>query len=220
MLVLMAEQLGRAPAPSDATTKAHAPTSSVAPADPALALGAHSDALASRAANGDRGALRELLSLHARRIASLCHTLVGASEAKDAAQAAFERIVRELPRFDATRGSFFGWSSTVTRNVCRDRLRKRTLERATFAPDGEPHASVAPTAAPDPERQAITNEHAGKISRALEDLPGPMRQALLLFHLHEHSYEEIAGALDVPMGTVMTWLHRGRSRLRAAVEEP
>jgi RNA polymerase sigma-70 factor (ECF subfamily) len=145
---------------------------------------------------------------------------MGPSEAKDATQAAFERIVRELPRFDASKGSFFGWSSTVARNVCRDRQRRRVLERATFAADGEPLASVAASPRPDPERAAMTQQQAAKLSRALEDLPVPMRQALLLFHVHEHSYEEIAGALDVPMGTVMTWLHRGRSRLRAAVEEP
>jgi len=224
MLVLMAERLG-----SVASTPIASPGASSsreearraeAPRDASLGLGTHSDALAGRAAKGDRGALQELLGLHARRIASLCHTLMGPAEAKDATQAAFERLVRELPRFDATRGSFFGWSSTVTRNVCRDRQRRRGLERATFAADGEPLTNVASSSSPDPERAAITQQHAAKLSRALEDLPAPMRQALLLFHLHEQSYEEIAGALDVPMGTVMTWLHRGRSRLRAAVEEP
>lgn len=222
MLVLMAERLGTPATTPSPPSGASASREAAAPSadDASLALGAHSDALAVRAARGERDALQALLSLHARRIASLCHTLMGPAEAKDATQAAFERIVRELPRFDASRGSFFGWSSTVARNVCRDRQRRRGLERATFAADGEPLASVAASAHPDPERAAITQQHGAKLSRALEALPAPMRQALLLFHLHEQSYEEIAAALDVPMGTVMTWLHRGRSRLRAAVEEP
>ena len=45
-----------------------------------------------------------------------------------------------------------------------------------------------------------------------------MRSAIVLFHVHGQSYEEIAAALEVPKGTVMTWLHRGRKRLRAALE--
>lgn len=44
-----------------------------------------------------------------------------------------------------------------------------------------------------------------------------MRAALVMFHVGEASYEEIAQELDVPIGTVMTWLHRGRQRLRAAI---
>lgn len=226
MLVLMAERLGSAASTPSASSGGHTSregasrVEAASLSDPAHLLGPHSDALATRVAHGERGALNELLSLHARRLASLCHTLMGATEAKDATQAAFERIVRELPRFDVSRGSFFGWSSAVTRNVCRDRLRRRGLERATFAADGEPLATLAASQHPDPERAAMTQEHTARLARALEELPSPMRRALLLFHLHEQSYEEIAGALDVPMGTVMTWLHRGRSRLRAAIEEP
>ncbi len=45
-----------------------------------------------------------------------------------------------------------------------------------------------------------------------------MRSAIVLFHVHGSSYEEIAATLDVPKGTVMTWLHRGRRRLRDALE--
>ena len=42
---------------------------------------------------------------------------------------------------------------------------------------------------------------------------------MVLFHVHEASYEEIAETLDVPIGTVMTWLHRGRKKLREALPE-
>lgn len=55
------------------------------------------------------------------------------------------------------------------------------------------------------------------LERALETLPEPMRTALVLFHMHDASYEEIAQMLFT-MGTVMTWLHRGRARLKARLE--
>src|SRR5690606_32510684 len=105
------------------------------------------------------------------------------------------------------------------RNVCRDRLRRRGLERAAFTADGEAQTVSAQSRGPDPEQSAITRQGADALAHALTGLPEDMRTALLMFHVHEASYEEIARALEVPMGTVMTWLHRGRQRLRAAVEE-
>jgi RNA polymerase sigma-70 factor (ECF subfamily) len=47
----------------------------------------------------------------------------------------------------------------------------------------------------------------------LAELPEPQRQALTLFYLEEKSYQEVAAALDAPMGTIKTWIHRGRRTL-------
>jgi RNA polymerase sigma-70 factor (ECF subfamily) len=179
-----------------------------------------SRALALRAVGGDRAALEMLLREQAPRIAALAHHLVGPTDGKDAAQEAMLKIVRELGRFDPARGTFSAWAQAVARNACRDRLRRRTLERRAFEADGAPHEERAKAPEADPERRAILSEDAEALGRALRDLPEPMREALLMFHLGELSYEEIARELDVPMGTVMTWLHRGRKRLRAAIEEP
>lgn len=189
-------------------------------ADTASLEEARAAELARRALGGDRPALAELLRMHAQPIAALCHHVAGPSDARDAAQASFERIVRELPSFDGARGSFRSWSQTVARNVCRDRLRRRELERAAFAADGAPLTELAATGEADPERLAIARQGTSTLALTLEGLPEKMREALVMFHVGESSYEEIAVALDVPIGTVMTWLHRGRARLRAAIEEP
>jgi len=172
-----------------------------------------------RAQNGDRQALETLLRMHARSIHQLCHYLAGPTDGLDASQEAMERIVTGLHHYKADKGAFRTWALTVTRNVCRDRLRRRGLERATFASDGEPHTELAQNKSPDPERLAVARDDASSLERALGTLPENMRTAVVLFHLHEASYEEIAETLDVPMGTVMTWLHRGRKKLRAAMEE-
>ncbi len=175
--------------------------------------------LAHRAKGGDRDAIAALLREHGQAIFQLCHHVAGPADGRDAAQEAFERIVSGIGSFDPDRGAFRSWALTVARNVCRDRLRRRGLERAAFLADGEPETVAAPSRTPDPERAALVRADAETLDRALATLPEQMRTALVLFHLHDTSYEEIAAQLDVPMGTVMTWLHRGRKRLRAAVEE-
>jgi RNA polymerase sigma-70 factor (ECF subfamily) len=172
-----------------------------------------------RAARGDRGALEALLRAHARAVADLAQALCGPVEGRDAAQEALEKIVMSIGRFDPSRGAFRAWALTVARNVCRDRLRRRGLERAAFAADGEEPVAYAAGDLPDPERIAVARAGSVRVAAALETLPPPMRSALVLFHVHEASYEEIAETLDVPIGTVMTWLHRGRKRLRDALPE-
>lgn len=189
--------------------------------DAAREVAAREDAaLALRAKAGDRAALEALLGRSARDVATVCHHVAGADDARDAAQESLLRIVRELARFDAARGSFRSWATTIARNVCRDRLRRRNLERGAFAADGESHSATAPDGRADPERLVIAKEGAAHVARALEGLPAPMREAIVMFHVGDATYEEIATALDVPIGTVMTWLHRGRQRLRTAIEEP
>src|SRR5439155_24544123 len=72
--------------------------------------------------------------------------------------------------------------------------------------------------APGPEGEASLREQLSRVERALAHLDDGPREAIVLFHLEEMSYRDIAAALEVPMGTVMTWLHRGRAQLRKALE--
>ena len=193
-----------------------------APASPAYCAERRSGIEASlelRAAGGDRRALEALLREHARAIHDVCRFVAGMDDANDATQESLERIVTSIDRFDPARGSFKSWALTVTRNVCRDRLRRRGLERRTFIDAGDETTSYTASSEPGPERIALARIESERLSAALETLPEPMRLAVVLFHVHEATYEEIARTLEVPMGTVMTWLHRGRKRLRAALEE-
>lgn len=174
--------------------------------------------LETRAAGGDKKALEALLREHARAIHDVCRFVAGEADARDATQESLERVVTSIDRFDPARGSFRSWALTVARNVCRDRLRRRGLERRTFVDDGDTATAWTATEAPGPERVALARIESARLAEALETLPEPMRLAVVLYHVHEATYEEIASTLDVPMGTVMTWLHRGRKRLRAALE--
>ncbi|MFN9810888.1 MAG: RNA polymerase sigma factor [Deltaproteobacteria bacterium] len=177
-----------------------------------------SQALARRASSGDRRALEALLREHARAVGDVCRVIAGPEDGRDAAQEALEKIVVSIRSFDVDKGSFRAWALTVARNVCRDRLRRRGLERRLFEDPGEDGIVQLMSEAPDAERITYARIESRKLAVALESLPEAMRLAVVLFHVHEASYEEIAAALGVPMGTVMTWLHRGRKRLRAALE--
>jgi RNA polymerase sigma-70 factor (ECF subfamily) len=99
-------------------------------------------------------------------------------------------------------------------------MRRRGLERSTFVKDGAPADDEAAAGTPSPERAVAARMRTEQLAGALETLPEGQREALVLFHIEGSSYEDIARTLDVPMGTVMTWLHRGRRRLASLLEEP
>lgn len=170
-----------------------------------------------RACEGDPHALEALLRQHARAIFAVCRHVAGPADGQDATQEALARIVSSIRRYAPEKGSFRGWALTVARNVCRDRRRRRGLERRTFVDNGDDATALAQSPAPGPERMAIARADSERLSQALSELPEPMRLAVVLYHVHGSSYEEVASTLEVPNGTVMTWLHRGRKRLRAAL---
>lgn len=168
-------------------------------------------ALERRIARGDRDALAEALREHAPLLIRYAATLVHRDEASDMGQRALERIVKNLGSFDPERGRFRTWAITITRNVCIDHLRRRRDLLAATSEPVEP-ADLSPQA--DPARALESKQGLVALERAMGDLPEGMRSALTLFHVHGESYDSIATILDVPKGTVMTWLHRGRKQLR------
>jgi RNA polymerase sigma-70 factor (ECF subfamily) len=76
---------------------------------------------------------------------------------------------------------------------------------------------IDPSPAPD-ERVAST-EQARRITAALQGLAAPQREAMVLFHVEGEAYQRIAERLGVPIGTVATWLSRGRRSLADALSE-
>ena len=172
--------------------------------------------LASRAFNIDSLAVGETENPEFSRVTFVVN---GDARVLDQVRKQLEKIVTVIEKFDPERGSFRTWALTVTRNVCRDRLRRRGLERRTFVADGDEATGWVPSEAPGPERVALARIESQRLAEALETLPEKMRLAVVLYHVHGSTYEEIATTLEVPIGTVMTWLHRGRKRLRAALQE-
>jgi len=116
------------------------------------------------------------------------------------------------------------WVIGIARHVALDalRARKRQNLRRIREPQGgdddrPPLYEELPDPSPGPfDRLANAQQH-DKIRRAMNDLPEGQRKALTMFHVDGYGYEEIAGKLDVPLGTVATWVSRGRRAMAAAL---
>ena len=167
--------------------------------------------LARRAHRGDVAAFEQLVLRFQRPVHRLCWRMLRSSNAEDLAQETFVRAFVHFDRFDPER-PLLPWLLAIARRLCLDLLRRQKLMPTT----PEIIASIDP--APGPERQASVNEELSRLEQALADLDEGPREAIVLYHLEGMSYRDIAAALEIPIGTVMTWLHRGRARLKKAIE--
>jgi RNA polymerase sigma-70 factor, ECF subfamily len=167
--------------------------------------------LARRARRGDAAAFDELVRRFHRPVYRFCWRLVRSPDAEDLAQDTFVRAFVHFERFDPQR-PVLPWLIAIARRLCLDLLRRRKVMARV---DTLPVTGPPP---PGPEGEASLREQLSHLERALDDLDEGPRVAIVLFHIEEMSYRDIAAALEVPMGTVMTWLHRGRAQLKRALE--
>ena len=143
-------------------------------------------------------------STYGDRILALAISILGdRAEAEDAVQDVLIRIWRALPQFRGD-ASISTWIYSITRNRCLTILKQRR---------GEPVSLDAPESREAAEHVAAKQPPNADVWSLLQALPLQYRQVLTLFYAEERSYEEIARALDMPLGTVKTHIHRGRKML-------
>lgn len=168
------------------------------------------------------GPAREELARRLRRPAySLAlHLLRDPDDALDVAQDGLMRFFGSLERLDPGR-PVRPWLLTIVRNRARDLMRRRKVRNHEPLEDDRPDApprQILDTS-PGPAALAERHEIQARVWRALSRLDEGPREILVLRDYHDLSYAEIAEALDVPMGTVMSRLHRARKALRRELEE-
>jgi len=161
------------------------------------------EALATRVAQGDELALRELLRRYERSLANFLHRQTGGRDVEDLYQETWLRVVRHAERFDATR-RFSTWLFQIAINLCRDWHRRRPPE--PHPPDEEP-------AAAELER----SEAALDAQQLLGRLPEAQREVVVLRYYHDLSEEDVANILGIPVGTVKSRMHQAIARLGALV---
>lgn len=141
--------------------------------------------------------------------------------AEDVAQEVFVRAYRALAEYDAERIRSLqlrAWLARITMNLCRNRARARRSRPTEIAWEASSIAMVPPSdPAPRPEAVLLERESDAEWGQRLAALPDRYRSAVELRHVHGLSYEEVAVALDRPVNTVKTHVHRGVALLRAAV---
>ena len=136
-------------------------------------------------------------------------------DVEDATQEALRRVIEGLGSVRSGE-PLRPWAFGVARHVALDgrRARRRAIERSDDHADDALDTLAAD--GPDPESAAATEQRADAARTALAQLPEGTRQALLLFHGEGLSYQEIAARMELPLGTVATWITRGRQSLAAA----
>ncbi|UCE03550.1 MAG: RNA polymerase sigma factor [Candidatus Latescibacterota bacterium] len=160
-------------------------------------------------ARGDRRAFETLFRNYFGRVHRLAWALIGDRDAAlDAAQNAFLKLYRHADRVDPRR-PLFPWLRAIVIRECRMQQRGERRRRAReerVARQAVPHASAA-----DP---VAAREAAERVARALSELPSAERELIVLKHLEELRYVEIAATLGIPAGTVMSRLYQARRKLR------
>jgi len=179
--------------------------------------------LARAAARGDRLAFARLVELNKRLVFGLCLRLLQEQEeARDAAQEAFVRAFGAIGTYDPSQ-PFAPWLLRIARNHCIDLLRRRLpaarrVELDAEAVDDGDRTELADARALRGDEQLERAEVASTLGVAVASLPPNYREVIHLFHVEQMSYKEIAATMEVPIGTVMTWLHRARAKLREILD--
>jgi RNA polymerase sigma-70 factor (ECF subfamily) len=177
------------------------------------------------ARGGRETAYRELVRRYERPVFALLYRMVRDRElAEDLAQETFVKALNAIESY-RPEFKFSSWIFKIANNAAIDHLRRRELD--TLSLDGSPHAetpeAMQATALQIGARQESpldtveAKELGGAIEVAIGRLRPEYRSCILLRHVEGRAYEEIAEILDLPLGTVKTYIHRARNELRLAL---
>jgi RNA polymerase sigma-70 factor (ECF subfamily) len=177
--------------------------------------------LVEAAKNGEREAYGHLVRRYMQRAYYAALFLLGNEEdARDLSQDAFARAYRNLSRFDCTR-PFYPWFYRILRNLCINRLRSRSRRGISLPIDTEPGEPGVDLVDPgyDPSVLAEQSETLERFWREVSRLRPKLREIIILRHVEDLSYREIAETLEIPIGTVMSRLNAARKQLRDSLED-
>lgn len=161
-------------------------------------------------------AYERLLLKYQRTIYNLCYRLVSNAEtATDLAQESFIKAFKNLKKYDSSY-RFSTWLIRISTNHCYDHLRKNRPAMISIDDDNTEDRQrpfELPDERPNIDQQLAQSERNRKIQEAISKLPPDSRTAIVLRHMHDKSYEEIAEILNEPVGTIKARIHRARKRL-------
>ena len=170
--------------------------------------------LVTRAKAGDGLALETLCARHAPRVERLArHLLRDPEDARDAAQEALAKVCVRLPQFRGD-AQFSTWLHRLVVNTCRDAAERRS-SRMHEPLEDDVHAGSAA----DPVRAAGMSELRRELCDSLAEISPREAQVIVLKDAMGYSFEEIAEAAGMPVGTAKCHAHRGRARLREKLED-
>ena len=175
-----------------------------------------------RCLQGDERAYREIVARYQGRVFSLALRMLRQREdAEDVTQETFVRMFRAAERYDQNR-PFSAWLFTIAARLCIDQVRRRrmitvSLSRVDPGSGEEQTMDIEdPGLGPAEETSRLEEERRTRV--LIDSLPPHYRIVVMLRHQEDLSYEEIADALELPLGTVKARIHRARALLRQRLE--
>ncbi len=181
--------------------------------------------LVRRCLDGDEHAAREIVSRYERPVFSVVYrNLHDSALAEDVAQEAFVRAFDRLETYDSSY-RFSSWLFKIAYNLSVDELRKKGLD--TVSIDGAPDATteeerqatgITPVDRSErPDERLEARELGREIEEAIGELRPDYRTAIVLRHIEGRPYDEISEIMEIPLGTVKTYIHRARKELQESL---
>lgn len=166
---------------------------------------------------GDNAAFDVLVRKYQHKILKLVMRYIrDPSEAEDVTQEAFLKAYRALPKFRGD-SAFYTWIYRIAINTAKNFLvaaKRRPLDYNLDLQDSEQYDMQARLKNIDsPERMMLTEEIRSTVNRAIDKLPEDLRTAIILREMEGMSYEEIAQAMECPVGTVRSRIFRAREAI-------
>jgi RNA polymerase sigma-70 factor (ECF subfamily) len=180
--------------------------------------------LVKRVQRGDKSAFDLLVRKYQHKVVKLVLRYVrNPAEAEDIAQEAFIKAYRALPQFRGD-SAFYTWMYRIAINTAKNSLASRDRSPIAYDLDltdnEESHRVQTKLQDPDtPEGLALTEEIRGIVNSAIEGLPEELKTAIVLRELDGLSYEEIAAAMECPVGTVRSRIFRAREAIDKRLRE-
>jgi RNA polymerase sigma factor (sigma-70 family) len=170
-----------------------------------------------RIPGGDRAALQTVYRLTAAKLFGVALRILGErSEAEDVLQEVYVTVLRKAGDFDPGRVSPITWLIAIARNRAIDRLRARRQSRRMEPIDA---ASDLADAAPGADRALADAQQNARLHACLSTLAAHERAALRGAFFDGNTYEELAARMNVPLGTMKSWIRRTMIKLKACLEQ-
>jgi len=180
--------------------------------------------LVRRVQAGDKGAFDLLVLKYQHKVVKLVmRYLKDPTEAEDVAQEAFIKAYRALPQFRGD-SAFYTWLYRIAINTAKNALVSRDRSPVAYeinmaGDEDAPDLSNRLRDPDTPEGLALTEEIRSIVTAAIDALPEDLRTAIVLRELDGMSYEEIAAAMDCPVGTVRSRIFRAREAIDRRLRE-
>jgi RNA polymerase sigma-70 factor, ECF subfamily len=180
--------------------------------------------LVSRVQAGDQAAFNLLVLKYQRKVLRLVSRIVrDPAEVEDVVQEAFVKAYRALPQFRGE-SAFYTWLYRIAVNTAKNHLvslGKQPIPMTDLTPDEDDTESFGSrsvvTDNQTPESLLLSQQIAETVNRSIESLPADLRTAITLREIEGLSYEEIADAMNCPIGTVRSRIFRARESIASAL---